>query len=626
MNKVILSPGYFPDPNSNRSLSNADIYVGEVDLDPEIPANQKTVSVLQENGAIVAVAQPISTSSGGVPIYNGSPVTMLVEGSYSLKVVNSYGAQVYYVPSSSTNDQLDSVVNVAALRALGYTPTDGAIAVLLGHTTENDGGGGTVYYDASSALPDDNGTVFLQTGHVGAGRWIRPHEYLTPDMFGGILTAGPEIRLLPKTYSLDAAKTFTDSVYKISGTLAVNTVAGAATSSASEIDAGTYAVSFGSAKTSFGLDLSGFLLSYSGAGAALTVDDFISTNIHDLFVDCNASAPYGINLTGNSFFSLLSNVTISRFTNTGLVLNSVGTKAVVRDCTITSSQDAAVAAIEINTAGATIQDGQADVGHAGDNTGIGVFFNNKTGATVAGGIVEGTLFEADTGIKITGTTHAFANVVVRNTRHTVGAGQLGVVFERAYNCVMENPTVVSPTGGTIATWGEHSIKCGLVGGFDACRSGISVHGSATQAYKICNEPILYSERANITTAANLTTTVEDCQYLGKTVHNGTAWDKSRDAITDDSFVAITPPKTVGSVKIQTTAGGGEYILANYNTTTGVTTALVTGGGCQVSATDGALNGTTGTDGYLTLRSYATDGKIYIENRRGSSRACVVVFE
>jgi hypothetical protein len=288
----------------------------------------------------------------------------------------------------------------------------------------------------------------------------------------------------------------------------------------------------------------------------------------------------------------------------------------------------------VNTAGTTIQDGQCDITHAEDTEGIGVLFNNKTsietGATIYGGIVEGTLFEKGTGVLITGTTHAFANVVVRNTRHTLGtvidARKKGVVFERAYNCVMENPTVYNPMGGDIATWGEHSIKCGLIGGFDACRSGVVVHGSATQAYKICNEPILYSERANITTAANLTTTIEDCQYLGKTIHNGTAWDKSRDAIADNSFLAITPPKTVGSIKIQTTAGGGEYILANYNTTTGVTTALVTGGGCQISGTDGELNGTTGTDGYMTLRSYSSDGKIYIENRRGSSRTVVVVFE
>lgn len=98
-NIVQLSPGYFPNSGIGRPLSNADIYVGKPDLDPEIVANQKQLSVQQENGTIVNVPQPISTSAGGVPQYLGSSVTLLVEGDYSLKVNNSSGSQIYYVPS-----------------------------------------------------------------------------------------------------------------------------------------------------------------------------------------------------------------------------------------------------------------------------------------------------------------------------------------------------------------------------------------------------------------------------------------------------------------------------------------------------------------------------------------------
>ncbi len=104
LNVVELTPQYFPNPESSRALSNGKIYVGKVDLDPVIPANQKQISVLQESGATVEVSQPISTSSGGVPIYNGSPVTILVDGDYSLKVVTSSEAQVYYVPAVITGD------------------------------------------------------------------------------------------------------------------------------------------------------------------------------------------------------------------------------------------------------------------------------------------------------------------------------------------------------------------------------------------------------------------------------------------------------------------------------------------------------------------------------------------
>ena len=106
LNLVELSPGYYPNSSRGRALSSADIYVGKPDLDPEIVANQKTLSVQQEDGTIVVVTQPVSTSAGGVPQYAGSPVVLLVEGDYSLKVLDSSGVQVYYVPSTAYEQYL----------------------------------------------------------------------------------------------------------------------------------------------------------------------------------------------------------------------------------------------------------------------------------------------------------------------------------------------------------------------------------------------------------------------------------------------------------------------------------------------------------------------------------------
>lgn len=187
LNRVQLSPEYFPNPISSKALSNADIYVGEVDLDPEVLANRKQVSVLQENGTIVAVSQPIKTGLGGTPVYNGSPVTMLVNGSYSLKVLNSYGAQVYYIPSSTANVQLDgSIENFNDLRDIPFTPSDGETVVVLGHTTRNDGGGDVFIWDDDSVLSDNNGTI-IKVDSIATGRFIRPVKgFVTPEMFGGV--------------------------------------------------------------------------------------------------------------------------------------------------------------------------------------------------------------------------------------------------------------------------------------------------------------------------------------------------------------------------------------------------------------------------------------------------------
>jgi hypothetical protein len=99
---VRLGPEYFPETSRGRPIALGSIYVGQPDTDPSILANQKQLSVQQESGTIVAVTQPISTSAGGIPLYLGSPVTLLVEGTYSLKILDSSDAQIYYVPSASS--------------------------------------------------------------------------------------------------------------------------------------------------------------------------------------------------------------------------------------------------------------------------------------------------------------------------------------------------------------------------------------------------------------------------------------------------------------------------------------------------------------------------------------------
>ena len=127
MNIVRLGPEYFPDPNTSRSVANGYLYVGTVDTDPTIPANQKQLSVQQEDGSVVNVNQPVRTNKGGVPTYQGSSVTLLVEGAYSLLVQNSQEAQVYYVPNNTDQDPSDYLSDygsfAAALLAIGNTPT-----------------------------------------------------------------------------------------------------------------------------------------------------------------------------------------------------------------------------------------------------------------------------------------------------------------------------------------------------------------------------------------------------------------------------------------------------------------------------------------------------------------------
>jgi hypothetical protein len=100
MTAVYLSSEYFPDPTKGRPVFNGSVYIGEPDLDPQIAANQKQVTLRLEDGSSVLVGQPLLTGAGGVVLYNSVPVAQIsVDGAYSLKVLNSNGVQVYYIPN-----------------------------------------------------------------------------------------------------------------------------------------------------------------------------------------------------------------------------------------------------------------------------------------------------------------------------------------------------------------------------------------------------------------------------------------------------------------------------------------------------------------------------------------------
>lgn len=88
---------FVPDPIKGKPLALGQIFVGEPDLDPQIPANQKQLSIVQEDGTVVPQPQPFILSAGGVPVYNGSTVRLDVAGNYSLKILDRFGAQKYFI-------------------------------------------------------------------------------------------------------------------------------------------------------------------------------------------------------------------------------------------------------------------------------------------------------------------------------------------------------------------------------------------------------------------------------------------------------------------------------------------------------------------------------------------------
>ncbi len=176
-NQVINPYEYFMDFNQGRPIFNGQIFVGLVGTDPEVQENQKDVTFSDacDCPEEAVIMQPIRTSSGGVPIYNGSPIRLFVEGAYSLKVNDRNGVQVYYSPDVTKGGPLTdstgvTTVDTIALLRVFEPDTDGQQISLLGHTLPGVGGG-ELYYDASDTTSlDNNGTIIVTTG---GKRWKR---------------------------------------------------------------------------------------------------------------------------------------------------------------------------------------------------------------------------------------------------------------------------------------------------------------------------------------------------------------------------------------------------------------------------------------------------------------------
>ena len=211
MNRIILGPEYFPTPTIGRPISSAQIFVGNPDTDPEVVINQKQVSIQQEDGTIVAVSQPILTGIGGVPIYLGSPVTVLVNGDYALKVLDSGGSQIYYVPSQAGLVVINKVDDMKGLVDI-TGQSDGDSADIFGFfftapESNPKGGGQFIWQDGVNKTTANGGTIvdpdniggfdgtlstivaFLaaQGAGVGTGCWVRTqNSILNPEMFGAV--------------------------------------------------------------------------------------------------------------------------------------------------------------------------------------------------------------------------------------------------------------------------------------------------------------------------------------------------------------------------------------------------------------------------------------------------------
>lgn len=207
-NRVIVPAEYFPDFRRGRPVFRGQIFIGQPNTDPEIPANQKQVSVTDTgiNADPLEVAQPIETGAGGTPVYNGAPVSILVEGNYSLKVLDNQGRQVYYFADvlgsqPITSEDIGNYTDYAFSTLSGLisrTTSGGQIIASINNGQvaylSQSGRAGHFVFDSSDlsvqVAADPNQGIYVATNLdlTGAsGAWVRNHGgSVSPDYYGAV--------------------------------------------------------------------------------------------------------------------------------------------------------------------------------------------------------------------------------------------------------------------------------------------------------------------------------------------------------------------------------------------------------------------------------------------------------
>jgi len=88
------------------------------------------------------------------------------------------------------------------------------------------------------------------------------------------------------------------------------------------------------------------------------------------------------------------------------------------------------------------------------------------------------------------------------------------------------------------------------------------------------------------------------------------------ALNDDTATSITPSNNQGFLLYRMLSGATGAVIS-FDAVTGTAYCFKIAGSADIETMTGALTGTTGTDGKITISAH-TDGKIYIENRLGTT--------
>lgn len=164
---LVAQPHLYIGDTTGRPLDGGKVYFGQVNKDPEL----YPINVFYDEALSVAAPQPVRTK-GGFMYANGDMAEIYaVETRYSVKVLDSYGRQVFYKPDMQSGlDVSDKVSSIEQMIAL-IGAVNGTRVYLSGTQ------GGMFIYDSSKSAIND--------GVVTFNGWVRQiSNGITPEMAG----------------------------------------------------------------------------------------------------------------------------------------------------------------------------------------------------------------------------------------------------------------------------------------------------------------------------------------------------------------------------------------------------------------------------------------------------------
>jgi len=191
---VTLNVQLYTDPINGRPVANGFVFIGEIDLDPAIEANRKSVTLIQEDGTenvILPAAQPLTLGPGGYIMFQGSVIAALfVEGNYSHKILDAALAQVFFNPNAfDTPVSIDTEVKGFATVADMVADTNlslGDTVQTRGYFTSGDGGDNLYAIVDQFTGTADGGSFIQLSGISGQAQGVFPNQQVFIKQFGAV--------------------------------------------------------------------------------------------------------------------------------------------------------------------------------------------------------------------------------------------------------------------------------------------------------------------------------------------------------------------------------------------------------------------------------------------------------